>query len=67
MSIAITFLIGAIPILVLISICAISLYCFISERLHRHELKRHYNHPDKDMPLYNVGHCDEYSAGVFTW
>ena len=27
----------------------------------------HYNHPDKDMPLYNRGHCDRYSAGTFFW
>lgn len=44
-----------------------ALYSLVTETLHRGELKRHYNHPDKDMPLYNVGHCDEYSAGVFTW
>lgn len=25
------------------------------------------HHPDSDLPLYNRGHCDAYSAGIFDW
>ena len=24
-------------------------------------------HPDKNLPLYNRGHCDRYSVGTFSW
>ncbi|MBS1169130.1 MAG: hypothetical protein H6R01_48 [Burkholderiaceae bacterium] len=60
-------LIGAIPVLTFASFCGIAIYCLISEKKHKQQLGKYYNHPDHDRPLYNMGHCDRYSAGTFSW
>ncbi|MBS1186525.1 MAG: hypothetical protein H6R04_543 [Burkholderiaceae bacterium] len=60
-------LIGAIPVLTFASFCGIAIYYLISEKKHKQQLGKYYNHPDHDRPLYNMGHCDRYSAGTFSW
>lgn len=60
-------LIGAIPALTLVGMLGLTLYYFLTEKMRQQTLGKHHNHPDKDMPLYNVGHCDGYSAGTFSW
>lgn len=61
-------LIGAIPVLILLGLIGLFVYYRKTDDVRRktagHE---YYNHPDKDMPLYNRGHCDRYSAGTFHW
>lgn len=64
---AISFLIGAIPVLIFASLSCLTLYCLFTDKKRRQKLGKYYNHPDKDMPLYNKGHCDRYSAGTFSW
>jgi len=67
MSPIITLLIGAVPVLILAGLCSLALYCLLTDKKHREQFGPYHNHPDKDMPLYNLGHCDRYSAGTFSW
>lgn len=67
MSYIIPLLIGAIPILTYVGMCGLALYFLTTENKAKNKLERFHNHPDKNLPLYNVGHCDRYSAGTFSW
>jgi len=58
--------IAAVPVLIVLGMIGMAVYCFLfSDKSHKGDV--HYTHPDKDMPLYNRGHCDSYSAGNFYW
>ena len=67
MTLLITILLVAIPVLALIGMVVFDLYCMFTDKQHREKYGRNHDHPDRDMPLYDVGHCDDYSAGIFTW
>ncbi|MDR0933513.1 MAG: hypothetical protein LBM56_00265 [Burkholderiaceae bacterium] len=58
----------AIPVLLLIGLIGLFIYCKQTDDARLKEAGHaYYNHPDKDMPLYNKGHCDRYSVGTFYW
>lgn len=57
----------AIPVLILLGLAGLAVYCLLTDKRRRETLGEFHNHPDKDMPLYNKGHCDRYSVGTFYW
>ena len=62
------YLVGIIPLFVFLGMGALAFYYWKTETEELKEtLDEYYNHPDKDYPLYNRGHCDRYSAGTFAW
>jgi len=58
---------AAIPALTFPGLCGLAVYCRLTDKKRRAQLGQYYNHPDKDLPLYNMGQCDRYSAGTFSW
>jgi len=62
-----SFIIGAAPLLILASLCGLALYYLFTDKKRKLAFGQYYNHPDKELPLYNMGHCDRYSAGTFSW
>ena len=58
-------LIGSIPMLIFLGLAGMAIYCLLTDGQRREKLGEYHNHPDKDMPLYNKGHCDRYSVGTF--
>lgn len=63
-----TFFLGAIPVLLFLGMIGLFIYCLRTEETRKKQAGHaYYNHPDKDLPLYNRGHCDRYSVGTFYW
>lgn len=59
---------GAIPVLLLFALIGLFIYCRKTEKAYEQKTGHaYYAHPDKDLPLYNCGHCDRYSVGTFYW
>ena len=57
-----------IPALIFFGLIGLGLYCMWKEAQDKKAGKRPVlHHPDSDLPLYNRGHCDAYSAGIFDW
>lgn len=57
----------AVPVLIGLGLVGLAIYCLLTDKKRREREGEFYNHPDKNMPLYNKGHCDRYSAGNFYW
>lgn len=60
-------LIVAIPLWIFFGLAGMAVYCLLTDKKRREKLGEYHNHPDKNMPLYNKGHCDRYSVGTFYW
>ena len=61
-------IVAAIPVLLFLGLIGLFIYCWKTDEERKKKAGHaYYNHPDKDMPLYNCGHCDRYSVGTFYW
>ncbi len=58
----------SLPVLLLFVLVGLFIYCKKTDGVRKEKAGHaYYNHPDKDLPLYNCGHCDRYSVGTFYW
>ncbi len=57
-----------IPGFLLLGLLALFMFCKMTDSTESNEAGIPcQEHPDKDLPLYNRGHCDRYSVGTFSW
>ncbi len=57
-----------IPVFLFFGLLGLFVFCRMTDEMETKEAGIPcQEHPDKNLPLYNRGHCDRYSVGTFSW